>query len=546
MASLLLLPLKGCDSMATGDIKKFGTLMKAGLKVKIPTNPTNDSGNDMTKYSSGESLTIVNSDSDPAYVIPWVEIIEGSQTMYISDRCLLNYMCLDYIKALNLVNGVQVTIDGLPYLFKAISGGVQSAAGSDTSSYNYGGKRPNEYDDYICNEKGLSGLVTPGQDETAQNSAHNQKWHWYHMYSVCRDATSPNGYEPLRGYSRARLWNYTNGSNGSSNYGLRAVLILQNSPPSISNSDGSLGSFAKPLVKEYSVAEGDGDFFSILEQLDGSTIRNLSNQRDGNFTIDLTSRWGSLALGTHTLKITATDTKGAASIRTWTFSKTNSPAGKPSITGLASGQRIGQSLDITFSPATDPDGDAQTFAVEVANNSAFTSGKQTFTAGLKKYNASSKVWESATVGTNADAGGSFKIPVSGLALNSDKYIRVSTIDKTGSNTAVYSDAVLLHVGTVLEMASLAAPLDYQPTSVTPRFGMTVDPHATISVMVCNNAMDTAPTWEDATADFNANRPHTFTNKTKTAGSWAVAVKVKIDANASTGEIAVKAIGAGVM
>lgn len=533
--------------MATGDIKKFGTLMKAGVKVKIPTNPTNDSGNDMTQYSNGQSLTIVNSDSDPAYVIPWVEIIEGSQTMYISDRCLLNYMCLDYIKALNLVNGVQVTIDGLPYLFKAISGGVQNQDGVENSSHNSGGKRPNEWDDYVCNAKGLSGLITPAADEISQTSAHNQKWHWYHMYSVCRDATTPSyGYEPLRGCSRARLWDYNYSDRIRNNYGLRAVLILQNSPPTISNSDGSLGSFAKPLVKEYSVAEGDGDFFSILEQLDGSTIRSLSNQRDGSYTIDLTSRWGSLALGTHTLKITATDTKNAASVRTWTFSKTNSPAGKPTITGLTNGRRIEQSLDITFSPATDPDGDAQTFAVEVASNSAFTSGKQTFTAGLKKYNATSKVWEDATVGTNADAGGSFKIPVSGLALNSDRYIRVSTIDKTGSGTATYSDTILVHVGMKLEIQSPAAPLDYQPTSCTPRFGMTVDPRATITVMVCNNALDTAPTWEDATAAYNANKPHIFTNKTKTANSWAVAEKLKIDANDSTGTIEVTAIGAGVM
>ena len=533
--------------MATGDIKKFGTLLKAGVKVKIPTNPTNDSGNDMTQYSSGQALTITNSDSDPNYVIPWVEIIEGSQTMYISDRCLLNYMCLDYIKALNLVNGVQVTIDGLPYLFKAISGGVQNQDNVENNSHNYGGKRPNEYDDYICNAKGLPGLLTPATEETSQGSAHNQKWHWYHMYSVCRDATTPSyGYEPLRGYSRARLWYYSVSYFSSNNFGFRAVLILQNSPPTISNSDGSLGSFAQALVKTYSVSEADGDFFSILEQLDGSTIRTLSNQRDGSFTINLTDRWGSLALGTHTLKITATDTKGAASIRTWTFSKTNSPAGKPTITGLASGQRMGQSAEIVFIPTTDPDGDAQTFAVEFATNSAFTEGKKTFTAGLKKYNATSKVWESATVGTNADAGAQFKIPASNLAANTDYYVRVSTTDKNGSNIAVYSNALLVHIGTVLEISSLPAPLSYQPISVTPRFGMVVDPRATITLQVCNNAQDVSPTWEDATAAFYENTPYIFTNKQKTAASWAVAVKVKIDANDSTNEISVLAIGTGVM
>lgn len=530
--------------MATGDIKKFGTLLLNGSKVKIPTNPVYNG--DMTRYNNGNTVTITNSDGDQAYVIPWVEIIDGGTTKYISDRCLLNYMCLDYIKSLGLVDGVKVTIDGLPYLFQAISGGVKNRSGNDNNSDNTGGQRPNEYDDYICNDKKLSGLLTPGSDESSEGSAHNQKWHWYNMYSVGRDATTPNGYEPLRGYSRARLWSYNDSDYYYNYYGLRAVLTLLNSPPEISGSDGSLGSFAKPLVKEYSVAEGDGDFFSILEQLDGSTLRKLDNQKAGKFTINLTEKWGSLSKSSHTLKITATDTKGAASTRTWTFTKTNSPAGKPTITGPASGQRVGAAFDVTFTPATDPDGDAQTFAVEVADDASFASNKKTFSTGLKKYNSGSSVWEDATQATNADAGATFKIPVSGMTANTDKYVRVSTVDKGGSNSTVYSDTVKIGVGTVLEVESLPAELDYQPTSITPRFGMTVDARASITVEVTNNALDEEPTWEDATEAYKSGKPYTFTNQEKTAEAWAVAVRIKIEAGNSTGEISLSAIGEGVM
>lgn len=65
-------------------------------------------------------------------------------------------------------------------------------------------------------------------------------------------------------------------------------------------------------------------------------------------------------------------------------------------------------------------------------------------------------------------------------------------------------------------------------------------------MAANNALDDAPVWEDATADYTANKPHIFTNKTKTASQWAVSVKLKIEANDSTGEISVSAVGMGVM
>ncbi|OPZ65875.1 MAG: hypothetical protein BWY85_00234 [Firmicutes bacterium ADurb.Bin506] len=46
----------------------------------------------------------------------------------------------------------------------------------------------------------------------------------------------------------------------------------------------------------------------------------------------------------------------------------------------------------------------------------------------------------------------------------------------------------------------------------------------VTLAVCNNANDASPTWEAA----NPGLKHIFSNTTKTAASWAIGVKVKID------------------
>ena len=45
----------------------------------------------------------------------------------------------------------------------------------------------------------------------------------------------------------------------------------------------------------------------------------------------------------------------------------------------------------------------------------------------------------------------------------------------------------------------------------------------VQLQVCNNFNDASPAWEDA----NSGRKHIFSNKAKTAESWAVGVRVKI-------------------
>ena len=49
----------------------------------------------------------------------------------------------------------------------------------------------------------------------------------------------------------------------------------------------------------------------------------------------------------------------------------------------------------------------------------------------------------------------------------------------------------------------------------------------ISIKVCNNALDSSPTWEEVPKDLHGQR-YNFKNSSKTADKWAVGVWVRID------------------
>ena len=51
---------------------------------------------------------------------------------------------------------------------------------------------------------------------------------------------------------------------------------------------------------------------------------------------------------------------------------------------------------------------------------------------------------------------------------------------------------------------------------------------TFQVLACNNYLDAKPTWEDITNMSKIARAFSFTNTTKTAGKWALGVRVIIE------------------
>lgn len=99
--------------------------------------------------------------------------------------------------------------------------------------------------------------------------------------------------------------------------------VINNRPPVISGSDGGLGSFTStPPSYEYTVTDADGHQVTVVEKLDGTTLRSYTATLGSTNTLTLSAdAWLKILNGNHTLTITATDAKAESTTRTLTFSK---------------------------------------------------------------------------------------------------------------------------------------------------------------------------------------------------------------------------------
>ena len=323
--------------MATGDVVKLGGFYLNGTLQARPTRPwygtptgASAAGNIPT-FSAGQSIEIRDTPSADASKIQWVEVVQGAKKYLIADRVLLFSVSWDDLNAQGLISGKEITIDGQKYLVRVLKGG-STYRGSD--GYSGGSPTNNEWDQFIVNELGLAGLPVPTgtdldttQNATDLNGAHNQKWNWYYAYSWCQETYSANSAaRAIRGYLSARLWGHSNAALRYAHIGWRPVLEVLDSAPVISGSDTALGNKTAPFTTTYNVSEPDGQTFSVVEKLNGTTIGSVSNVSTlSNREITLTlEQWNNLALNVqHSLTIEATDEKGNKSTRTFTFTKTN-------------------------------------------------------------------------------------------------------------------------------------------------------------------------------------------------------------------------------
>lgn len=319
--------------------------------------------------------------------------------------------------------------------------------------------------------------------------------------------------------------------------------ISYNSAPQISGADQDLGAFASALQKTYSVTDGEGDSFSIIEKINGEEIQTINPATGGiNYVYDLTSQWGTLPLGSHTATIIATDSKGLGSTRTWTFKKTNSTAESPTIVTPINGMRTTEAPEFHFIIGTDPEGNSQKFKIQIADNQGMTENLEEITTGFEVYENGD--WYPIESATNVDDRKELRLAYTGaLAKNTKKYYRVASID-SGSNSPSYSSVQEIKIGNVLDEHSLPFNVDSMPERISVTFKANIDPKATAQVLVCNNALDAEPTWEDMTTEYLDKKQYRFTNQTKTAADWAISIRFVVSANDAIGEISVSANGGG--
>lgn len=199
-----------------------------------------------------------------------------------------------------------------------------------------------------------------------------------------------------------------------------AVTVSNNTAPVISGSNGNLGTKTDGFTTTYSVTDADKNSVTVVEAIDGKTLRSYIVTLGATNTFDVTGEtWLTLTNGTHSLTISADDGKGGTAVRTYQFVKS-----------------------------------VYTLSVECDPMSA----------------------------------------------------------------------------------------DTMPTRIKLGITRRVPTGATLTVMVCNNAYDTSPTWEDATETVENDTVYVFTNTSKTATSWGVAIKVTLARGDAEGSCYIKEIG----
>ena len=310
-----------------------------------------------------------------------------------------------------------------------------------------------------------------------------------------------------------------------------------NSSPIITPASKDYGVIYHPQNITYNISDSDNDNFSVVVKLDEVQKESYQNQTDKSYTFNMSTYWSSIGLGNHTVKIIATDINGNSTEATYNFIKKNTTPDPPRVISPLNNSRVGSDFYVEFYIGNDPEGDIQSVAVQVCDNTSW-SGTTVFEA-LEKY--ANGQWVEATSASNADINTKFRIKVTGIT--KDKYFRIVSLDH-GSEMNVHSSAIHVKFGSVLEVKTHPTETSACIQKTVVLLDIVADTKVKKEIFVSNNANDASPVWEVYTPDSAGN--HTFSNKTKTASKWAVSTKLKLTANDSTGEIAVRAIGMGVI
>ena len=489
----------------------MGTLIVNGTQHAMPTNPI-DGGNCVSANTS--NFTVGNTVAGKE--LQWIEWTKADGTkLLVCDRGLIVNISWNNINAAGFITGKEITIDGQKYKMRSLTG-------SNGSSGSYGAGCNNEWDQFLDAVGETDSLV-----------------HWNKMYSWCQDVWYSNsGCRSIRGYNSARNCGSNYATSTFASIAFRPALEILNSAPKVSPESKDYGECATAPDITVTVTDDDGDTYTGVVKVDGVQKSTFSGTASGSHKLPTADWWASISKAKHTITVTVTDANNASTTTTYTFTKTNGPAAKATITSPVQNQRRKTSFYVEFKPGADPDGDTQTVKVQMASNTGFSQNLKEYTSLQIQTDGT---WSDATNVTAANVGKTCRIKVTGQTNGTARYIRIVSTD-AGSQLPTYSDPVKVAIGDTLEFTTLPAEWSEKPDRIDVKIKATVDSTATMSLWVTNNANDDSPTWEE----YTIGAYHIFKNNTKTADKWATAVKVKITAGESTGEISVSDIATGVL
>lgn len=136
-----------------------------------------------------------------------------------------------------------------------------------------------------------------------------------------------------------------------------------NTAPGISGSDENLGVITEPFSRNYTVTDNENNAVTITEKINSETIRTFQATLGKQETITLPEEvFRKLENGTHTLKIEASDSNAATTIRSFSFEKND----KNVVIELKAIETDKAVSKVTFTPFFKHEGGS--IKVEVSNN----------------------------------------------------------------------------------------------------------------------------------------------------------------------------------
>lgn len=293
-----------------------------------------------------------------------------------------------------------------------------------------------------------------------------------------------------------------------------------NKAPTISGYDTNLGEKRSAFSVKYTIHDDDNDSVTVVEKLNGSIRRTLSNvQKDTEISLNISeSDIKSLKVGEkNTIEIMASDSRGATAFRRYYFTRNNLA---PTISGNDRDMGVvNDKFEYVFS-ISDVEKDTIYYSTYLDNKLL---SKQVEAVDGKKY---------ATVIEGMDM----------LKLEPGKHtFKIVAVDAQGSK----SERIITFsrdVQTLIMMLKEPFATDVQSKKVLVAPGWDVAKGAECRVEVCNNGFDTNPTWEDATAMTELNKAYVFQNDRKTAEKWGVNIRLMIERKAAKTNSYITGIG----
>lgn len=539
--------------MATGDIHKFGTVYLDDEAIEFPTKPWHSTyeGIEGNLYDATSSTSKINRLSikdtkdihSEKYKIQWVEINDGDEKILICNR---NLVCDNERSPSYLFDSKQsaskVNIDGRNFKIFALSSGKYSDKGEETED---------EWGRYILNYGNFPKLPVPTEDDLKSynykverfKSAHNKFWNWAFCASIASDYHNRDNTAEICtcGKECAQYKYYIEEGKTSSSVGWRPALLVVNDSITFSPKMTNLGALKEPRSIICTVQSTASSPFEINVKIDDIEFENLNGQYYIPYSIDLNKCWNELAVGTHTITITATD-ELEKSVKTYSFEKLTET---PMILSPLNGERRESDFYVEFKIGALKEEHTQSIQVNIADDAAMVINTHSFDE-IEKFVENEWI-QADRILTNKDIESKFRAHITGVT--QEKYLQIVATDLDaptgfGAPSNKYGSTIVnVKHGTVIEVMTHPSETQNRAQEILVLLDSTIDSEATQEIWVCNNANDTLPTWE---LYIKTNESHVFKNTSKAAEKWAVAVKVKITANNSVKEIALRAIGMGVV